>query len=191
VGRSYFGQQNYDKAIEWFEKLDAGALSGLESSEYRFKLAYSYFKKDRLQEAKPMFERLKNERSPYNESAIYYYAYLAYLDGEYKTALSEFERLKGSKQFESSYPYYIASLYYLDKRYDDVLAYAIPILETTEQESETDLFRILGATYFTKSDLKNSKAYYDKYQAANPGKTQSNQDTHNNSYIEYKQSDST
>src|SRR5690606_32525801 len=39
VGRSYFGQKNYDKAIEWFEKLDGGALSGLESAEYRFKLA--------------------------------------------------------------------------------------------------------------------------------------------------------
>lgn len=186
VGRSYFGQKNYDKAIEWFEKLDAGALSGLESSEYRFKLAYSYFKKDRQQEAKPMFERLKNERSPYNESAIYYYAYLAYLDGEYKTALSEFERLKGSKQFESSYPYYIASLYYLDKRYDDVLAYAIPILETTKQESETDLLRIIGATYFSKGDLENSKIYYDRYQAADQGATQSNQDTYNIGYIAYK-----
>src|SRR5690554_2508220 len=123
VGRSYFAQKNYDKAIEWFEKLDGGALSGSESSEYRFKLAYSYFKKDRTKEAKPIFERLKNERSAFSESAIYYYAYLAYLDGEYKTALSEFERLKGSKEFENSYPYYIASLYYLDKRYDDVLAY--------------------------------------------------------------------
>src|SRR5690606_36076038 len=137
-------------------KLDGGALSGSESSEYRFKLADSYFKKDRTKEAKPIFERLKNERSAFSESAIYYYAYLAYLDGEYKTALSEFERLKGSKEFENSYPYYIASLYYLDKRYDDVLAYAIPILENTKQESETDLFRIVGATYFAKGDLKNS-----------------------------------
>jgi len=187
VGRSYFAQKNYDKAIEWFEKLDGGALSGLESSEYRFKLAYSYFKKDRNNEAKPMFERLKNERSPFNESAIYYYAYLAYLDGEYKTALSEFERLKGSKEYENSYPYYIASLYYLDKRYDDVLAYAIPILETTKQESETDLFRIVGATYFSKGDLKNSKIYYDKYQAVDKGKTQSNQDTYNIGYIAFKE----
>ncbi|HUH19266.1 tetratricopeptide repeat protein [Albibacterium sp.] len=186
VGRSYFAQTNYDKAIEWFEKLDGTALTGSESSEYRFKLAYSYFKKDRNSEAKPMFERLKNERSAYNESAIYYYAYLAYLDGEYKTALSEFERLKGSKQFENSYPYYIASLYYLDGRYDDVLAYAIPILETTNQESETDLFRIVGATYFSKGDLANSKIYYDKYQAADQGKTQSNQDTYNIGYIAFK-----
>jgi len=187
VGRSYFGQKNYDKAIEWFEKLDGSALSGLESSEYRFKLAYSYFKKGRNNEAKPMFERLKNERSPFNEGAIYYYAYLAYLDGEYKTALSEFERLKGSKEFENSYPYYIASLYYLDKRYDDVLAYAIPILETTRQESETDLFRIVGATYFSKGDLVNSKKYYDKYQAADQGQTQSNQDTYNIGYIAFKE----
>src|SRR5690606_37872415 len=31
VGRSYFAQKNWDKAIEWFNKLDAGSLSGRES----------------------------------------------------------------------------------------------------------------------------------------------------------------
>src|SRR5690606_22321889 len=115
VGRSYFAQKNYDKAIEWFNKLDAGNLSGKESNEYRFKLAYSLFKKEQYAEAKPMFEKLKNENSAFTESAIYYYAYIAYMDNEYKTALSEFERLKGSKTYESSYPYYITALYYLDK----------------------------------------------------------------------------
>ena len=185
VGRSYFAQKNYEKAIEWFRKLDAGSLSGKESNEYRFKLAYSLFMQADYQAAKPMFEVLKNEHSPYTQSAIYYYAYIAYTDHEYKTALSEFERLKGSKTYQSSYPYYITALYYLDKRYDDVLAYALPILETTQQENETDLLRIIGASYFAKGDLENSKTYYDRFQEQDQGKTQSNQDNYNIGYIAF------
>lgn len=189
VGRSYFAVKNYTKAIEWFTKLDASNLSGSEGVEYRFKLGYSYFMKEEYALAKPLFERLKNERSPYSEASIYYYAYLAYLDHEYKTALSEFERLKGSKTYENSYPYYIAALYYLDKRYDDVIAYAIPILETTQQENEAELFRILGATYFSKEDLVNSKKYYDKFQEKEPNGDQSNQDNYNIGYIAYQLKD--
>ncbi len=189
VGRTYFANKNYDKAIEWFEKLDASSLSGSESAEYRFKLGYSYFVKKDYKVAKPLFEKLKNERSNFSESSIYYYAYLAYLDHEYKTALSEFERLKGSKTYENSYPYYIAALYYLDKRYDDVIAYSLPILETTKQENENELFRILGATYFSKDDLKNSKIYYDKFQAGDPNALQSNQDDYNMGYIAYELKD--
>jgi len=185
VGRSYFANKNYDKTIEWFKKLDGGSLSGSESAEYRFKLAYSFFMKENFQEAKPIFARLKNERSKFSESSIYYYAYIAYMDQEYKTALSEFERLKGSKTYENSYPYYIAALYYLDKRYDDVLAYALPILKTTKQENEVELFRILGATYFAKNDLKNAKIYYDKFQEADKAHLQSNQDNYNIGYIAY------
>lgn len=186
VGRTYFAKKDYTKAIEWFNKIEPSDLTGAESAEYRFKLGYSYFIKEEYQLAKPLFERLKNERSAFSESAIYHYAYLAYLDHEYKTALSEFERLKGSKTYENSYPYYIAALYYLDKRYDDVIAYTVPILETTKQENETELFRILGATYFSKGDLDNAKIYYDKFQANDANADQSNQDNYNIGYIYYQ-----
>src|SRR5690606_28066992 len=122
-------------------------------------------------------------------ASIYYYAYLCYLDAEYKTALNEFERLNGSKTFESTYPYYITALYFLDKRYDDVLSYALPILEKTKQEYETEMIRIIAATYFIKGDLAKSKQYYDKFQQQDQGKTQNNQDSYQIGYIAYKLGD--
>lgn len=189
VGRSYFNQKNYAKAIEWFNRLDGGNLSGGENTEYRFKLGYALFMTEDYQTAKPLFDRLKDERGQYQEASVYYYAYICYLDGEYKGALREFERLKGSKTYENSYPYYIAALYFLDRRYDDVLAYILPILEKTKQENETEIFRILGATYFAKNDLSKSKAYYDKFQAKDQGKTQNNQDDYQIGYIAYKNGD--
>src|SRR5690606_21526496 len=157
--------------------------------EYRFKLGYASFMTKDYKTAKPLFAGLKDQKSEFQEASIYYYAYLCYLDAEYKTALNEFERLNGSKQFENSYPYYITALYFLDKRYDDVLDYALPILSRTKQENETEMFRIIAATYFIKGDLNTSKEYYDKFQAQDQGKTQNNQDSYQIGYIAYKLKD--
>ena len=189
IGRSYYAKKDYPKAIEWFTKIESKNLAGAENIEYRFKLGYAQFMTNDYKSAKPLFEKLKDENSQYQEASIYYYAYLCYLDAEYKTALNEFERLNGSKTFESTYPYYITALYFLDKRYDDVLSYALPILQITKQEFETEMFRIIGATYFIKGDLAKSKQYYDKFQAQDQGKTQNNQDSYQIGYIAYKLGD--
>lgn len=189
IGKSYYTQQDYPKAIEWFEKLDGNVLAGGESIEYRFKLGYSKFMTGDYAASKPLFQGLKDERGKYQEASIYYFAYLTYLDKEYKTALNEFERLQGSKTFETSYPYYVTALYFLDERYDDVLSYALPILRDTKQEHETEMFRIIAATYFIKGDLDQSKSYYDKFQAQDQGKTQNNQDSYQIGYIAYKLGD--
>lgn len=189
IGKSYYAKKDYVKAIEWFQKIDSKNLAGAENVEYRFKLGYSQFMQNDYKAAKPLFERLKDEKGIYQEASIYYYAYLSYLDAEYKTALNEFERLDGSKTYENSYPYYITALYFLDKRYDDVLAYALPILDRTKQESETEMFRIVAATYFIKGDLAKSKSFYDKFQAQDQGKTQNNQDSYQIGYIAYKLQD--
>lgn len=189
VGRSYFARKDYRQALEWFTKLDSRNLAGSESKEFRYKMAYSFFMTDDYAAAKPLFEQLKDENGIYQEASIYYYAYLCYLDREFKTALAEFEKLKGSKTYEATYPYYITALYYLDNRYDDVLEYALPILEHTDQAHETDMFRIVAATYFAKSDFDNASVYYDKFQAADQGKTQNNQDSYQIGYIAYKTGD--
>jgi len=189
VGRSYFAKKDYKNALEWFNKLDSRNLAGRENKEFRYKQAYSFFMTDDYASAKPIFGQLKDESGVYQEASIYYYAYLCYLDREFDTALAEFEKLKGSKTYQETYPYYITALYYLDNRYDDVLDYALPILESTEQTHETDMFRIVAATYFAKNDFEKAKEYYDKFQAADQGKTQNNQDSYQIGYIAYKMGD--
>lgn len=189
VGRSYFGQKNYVKTVEWLTKLEPGSLSGKESAEYRFKLAYAYFELKDIKNAEPLFAQLKDQKNTYQEQSIYYYAYINYLNTNYKEALKEFERLKGSKAYENSYPYYISALYFLDKRYDDVLSYALPILNTSKQVYETEIFRIVGASYFAKSDYPKAGEYFNKFQAQDQGKTQNNQDNYQIGYTRYKLKD--
>ena len=174
VGKAYFAQKNYQKALEWFEKTDPSTLSRKQRTEYQFKQGYAYFETKDIAKAEPLFEEVRKEEGPFKEGATYYYAYIKYLNKDYKTALSNFELLKGSKTYEASYPYYITSMYYLDKRYDDVISYAIPILKSSKQEFEADMLSLIAASYFAKSDYKNAELYFRDFYAKNKSETKNN-----------------
>ncbi|HMI05486.1 MAG TPA: tetratricopeptide repeat protein [Pedobacter sp.] len=165
VGKSYFAQKNYEKALEWFGKADPNLFSAKQRLEYQFKQGYAYFMKNDIEKAEPLFEAVKKDDSPFQESATYYFAYINYLNKEYKTALSNFEKLKGSPTYEASYPYYITSMYYLDERYDDVIEYAVPILKSSKQEYESEMLSIIAASYFAKSDYINAEKYFKEFYA--------------------------
>ncbi|PTQ94124.1 tetratricopeptide repeat protein [Mucilaginibacter yixingensis] len=186
IGRSYFKQGKYNDALRWFGKVEAGELNGSENTEYKFMKGYAYFINNDYKDAQALFSDVKNKRSKYTEDATYYFAYIAYLNKDYHLALVNFERLKNSKKYQDSYPYYISAVYFLDKRYDDVLNYAIPILNTTHQKNETEMFRIVGASYFAKGDYPNSVKYYSKFQAQDNGATQNTQDSYQIGYAYYK-----
>ena len=186
VGRYYFKQAQYEEALNWFTKVSSIDLTGTEDTEYKFKTAYSYFETKDFANAKPLFGLVKDTPSEYTEQAIYYYAFIAYADKEYAVALQNFEKLKNSKNYEASYPYYISAIYFLDKRYDDVISYAVPIVQNTKQLNETELFRIIGASYFAKANYPNALTYYERFMKKDLGKTQNNQDDYQIGYTYYK-----
>jgi hypothetical protein len=165
--------------------VQASDLNGRENTEYKFRKGYAYFAL-KIIKTPNYFQRGKNKKSPYTEDATYYFAYIAYLNQDYHLALANFERLKNSKKYQDSYPYYISAVYFLDKRYDDVLSYAIPILNSTHQKNETEMFRIVAASYFAKVDYPNSIKYYVKFQGQDNGKTQNTQDSYQMGYAYYK-----
>lgn len=174
VGKSYFAQKNYAKALEWFEKTEPSSLSQKERLEYQFKQGYAYFELKNYDKAEPLFETVKKEDSPFKESATYYFAYINYLNKEYKTALANFEKLKGSPTYEASYPYYITSMYYLDERYDDVIDYAIPAMAKTKQQYEPEMLSLVAASYFAKSEFKNAEKYFAEFYAKDKNQTKNN-----------------
>ena len=136
IGRSYFKQQKYTDALRWFNKVQATELSGRDNTEYKFEKGYAYFSINDYKNAQELFSEVKAKHGAYTEDATYYFAYIAYLNKDYHLALANFEKLKNSKKYENSYPYYITAVYFLDNRYNDVLSYAIPIINSTHQQNE-------------------------------------------------------
>jgi TolA-binding protein len=186
VGKSYFKQGKYDEALVWFNKVNAGDLTGSQNTEYKFRKGYAYFETKDYKNAQLLFAEVKNKKSLYTDDATYYFAYIAYLNKDYHLALLNFEKLKNSKKYENSYPYYITAVYFLDKRYDDVINYAIPIINSTKQQNETEMLRIIGASYFAKGNYDKSVEYYSRFEDADQGRTQNTQDSYQIGYAYYK-----
>ena len=186
IGRYYSRQEKYTEALTWFDKVKADDLSGSEQIEYKFRKGYAYFETNDYHKAQELFSEVKNTRSPFTDDATYYFAYIAYTNKDYHLALLNFEKLKNSKKYESSYPYYITSVYFLDKRYDDVISYAIPIINSTHQQNEQDMLRIIAASYFAKADYDNAAKYYTRFQDEDQGGTQNTQDSYQIGYTYYK-----
>ena len=186
IGRYYSRQEKYTEALTWFDKVKADDLSGSEQIEYKFRKGYAYFETNDYHKAQELFGEVKNTRSPFTDDAIYYFAYIAYTNKDYHIALLNFEKLKNSKKYESSYPYYITSVYFLDKRYDDVISYAIPFINSTHQQNERDMLRLIAASYFAKADYNNASSYYTRFQDEDQGRTQNTQDSYQIGYSYYK-----
>jgi TolA-binding protein len=186
VGKSYFKQGKFTEALVWFNKVDAVDLNGSQNTEYKFRKGYAYFVTNDYKNAQLLFSEVKNKKSPFTDDAVYYFAYIAYLNKDYQLALVNFERLKNSKKYENSYPYYITAVYFLDKRYNDVINYAIPIINKTKQQHETEMLRIIGASYFAKADYDNAVKYYSRFEEVDRGATQNTQDSYQIGYAYYK-----
>jgi len=186
IGKYYFKQQKYTDALKWFDKVSAGELNGNENVEYKFRKGYAYFATNDYTKAQLLFSEVKNTESPFTIDATYYFAYIAYLNKDYHLALVNFERIKNTKKYQNSYPYYITAVYFLDRRYNDVISYAVPILKTTHQQHETEMLRIIGASYFANADYKNSVAYYNRFEQEDRGKTENTQDSYQMGYANYK-----
>lgn len=186
IGRSYSRQGKYTDALHWFDKVQADELSGRENIEYKFRKGYAYFETNDYKSAQQLFSEVKNTHSPFTDDAIYYFAYIAYLNKDYHLALINFERLKNSKKYISSYPYYITAVYFLDQRYDDVLNYAVPIIKNTHQQHETEMLRIIAASYFAKANYDKAAEYYSRFEDQDQGRTQNTQDSYQMGYTYFK-----
>jgi len=186
IGRTYSKKEQFAEAIEWFNKISADDLNGEENSEYKFRKGYAYFETNDYKNAQELFSEVKGRRSQFTDDATYYFAYIAYINKDYHLALVNFQRLKNSKKYEASYPYYITAVYFLDKRYDDVISYAVPILNSTHQQNEKEMLRLIAASYFAKAKYPEAATYYTRFENEDLGRTQNTQDSYEMGYTFYK-----
>ena len=166
LGNYYFSKRKTQQALKWYEKVDRDDLSNEDLLHFKFNMAYTYFKKKKFKEAKPLFRAIRNAKNKYQEPANYYYGFISFFDKDYKEAKKSFEGLKNSKLYKSVVPYYLVQIYYLEKDYQKVASYAEPLLANTKTKNRKEISHIVGQSYFESGLYKESipmlKSYIDK-----------------------------
>ncbi len=187
LGRHYYRNKKYTKALPAFEKADVYYLSGDEVPEYYFKTGYCYFNKGERDLAARKFHEILQVKSKYQTAAQYYYGHIAYANSNYKTAFEYFSKLDSSATFSPLVPYYITQMYFDQGKYDEVITYAVPVLQNKSPQNNAEIMRIVAESYYRKGDYKNALVYFDGYSQATP--VLSRDDRYTIAYCEYKNED--
>ncbi len=163
LGSFYFKQEDYDKAIEYFEQVPLAKLNQQQQLEARFKLAYGYFGQKQFDQALEKFNQIKTTSSKYSAAASYYAGYIEYRNGAYEEALSDLSRAEQQESYARLVPHLMANIYYKQGRYDDLLAYVEDVLDQQGGNSNQDLYLLAGEAYYFKQDYPRAVEFYQVY----------------------------
>ncbi len=164
LGNYLYYNKRYRRAVKAFEKVNASDLNTYELTEFYFKIGYSYFEMEKFEESKAAFAKVKDKEGEFAAASTYYYGHIAYLENDYETALTAFNKLTGDENFGKIVPYYITQIYYEQKRYEELLQIAPPLLENASSKRVPEIARLIGDSYYRTSQFEKAIPYLEMYQ---------------------------
>ena len=163
LGKYNYRKKKWDQVIYWLSKADAFSLSNEELNDYNFRMGYAYFNLNKYSKASAFFRQLISIPSPYYEPANYYYAHIAYLEGNYETALQGFNLLREDKKFKVVIPYYVCQIYYHQEKYDTLIAYAVPFLNDEKTKRKPEISKLVGDALYQDKKYEEAIPYLEFY----------------------------
>jgi TolA-binding protein len=163
LGRMNFRDGRYRDAIDAFREVNPRHLTSANSSEYYFKTGYSYLKINQPENAKKYLARADGKNSPYTGEASFYMAYISYLEGDYQTALPEFEKVKDNRKYAKEVPYYLLQINYKLGNNDYILAEGPQLVERATYKMKPEAARIVGDALYRRGNYKEAAGYYELF----------------------------
>ena len=166
LGNLFFRDKNYTAAIVKYAQLNPDLLKDDERDMFYFRQGYSYFVAENFEEAKLSFQELNGVQFKFKDLTNYYVSHIAYLEGNYATALNGFEKLKEVPGIGSIVRYYIAQIYYLQGRNQELLAFALPLLDSANTKRSPEIARLIGDAYYRTNQFTKSIYFLERFQNA-------------------------
>ncbi len=161
MGRAKYRNEKFQNAVEWLSKVDRYYLNTEESAEWSLKMGHSLFMRKKYNEARVYLFEILNQDTKHAIPAIYYYSHIAYDQKNYQTSLNGFMRIKEDETFKTLVPYYITHIYYFQKKFDDIIQYAPPLLDSMVEKRKPEVARIIGEAFYEKLMYDTALYYFD------------------------------
>jgi tetratricopeptide (TPR) repeat protein len=159
----FYVDQDWEQAIEIYDQLDVRDLQERQQVEYHFRKGYSYFMRGQRSAAKPHFAEARHFESRYKPLATYFYAYILYTEGNFQSALLEFEKLNDDETFGAIVPFYIMQIYYKQGRNNLIIEQAPALLETATSRRAVELSRLIGEAYYNENRYAEALPHLQLY----------------------------
>lgn len=171
LGRYNFNRRDFKDAYFYLSKLNTRNMDADVRDEVKFKLGMSAFELDKLEEARRHFFELRDMKGEYYGATNYYYGHITYSEGNYQMALESFQRAATDEKFARIVPFYIVHIYHFQQRYDELIAYAAPVLDSIQTKHKEDVAKLVGNAWYQKQDFAQTQPYLELYLAKAPNAT--------------------
>lgn len=161
----YFSKRAYNESLVYYELIDKFELQPKEVSHYTFNYAYCLFSLGDLNQSSILFKELIINDNPFQDDAKYYYAYIAYANGNYATSKKFFQDLLDRHLYSKQIPLYISQIYHKQLEYQKLLDFSLAHVDSISTSS-SELYKLIAEAYYHTNDYANAIYYFNtKYLA--------------------------
>lgn len=160
----YYRKKKFAEALDYYEKTTPENLSNREIASMKFHKGYAYFTMQRFNDAKPLFNAIRQIPSdPNYYDANYYYGFICFNEKNYKEALTALKLVDGQPSYQNIVPYYVAEIHYFNGDKDKAIEYGEKALSKGGQFYDLRLRQLVGHAYFEKKEFAKALPYLEKY----------------------------
>ena len=164
LGEYYYRKQQFVDALEYYEKAGIDNLSNRQIADMKFHQAYSYFTLQRFNEARPLFDAIRQmPDDPNYLDANYYFGFISFYEKNYDVALESFRKVEKEPGYSTVVPYYITEILYFRGQKDDAIQYGEEKLAAGGQFYDLQLRQLVGHAYFEKKNFSKALPYLEEY----------------------------
>ncbi|NND31111.1 MAG: tetratricopeptide repeat protein [Saprospiraceae bacterium] len=161
----YYNAKKYDEAISFYAQMDQRGFTEEERNEILFRHGYCLFMRKRYDESRAKFGALMMKEGPHYYQGHYYYGMASFYGEDYEEAVNAWSVAEKSPAYRNQIPYYITQIYASQKKYDQVIQYAVPVLENGRVKNEPEMHQLVGQAYFEQGDFQRALPYLEYYEA--------------------------
>ena len=170
LSKDAFAKRKYSKALSYMREVDPRGLSKEQKDEMTYQKAYCLFRLHKEKKAKVHFKSLMKGKSKYASVSHYYYAHIAYNQGDDEVATKEFTKLLKTKKFSKIAPYYLLQLDFKKGNYGKVIASGETLYENATRKRKPEIARVLAESYYRRKDYERAIPYFEEYKKLGRGK---------------------
>jgi tetratricopeptide (TPR) repeat protein len=163
LGLYHFNRRKFDEALFWLNQIDLRDLDAAKREEVQFKKGFSAFELNQFEEAERAFYELKDTPGEYYGPTNYYYGHIAYTKGNYQTALEALNKSATDESFAPVVPYYVSQIYHYQEKYDELITYAAPMVDSTSTKRKEEIAHLVGNAYYQKQEYSAAVPYLELF----------------------------
>ena len=162
VSQYYFEQGNYQKALEYFDKVDESGLSAEDRDKFNFQKGYAYFSAGKKKEATTYFNKVSNSKD-FGSQAKYYLGFMAYDKDDYKEATKYFDQVSGEEKYKEKLSYFQADMNFKLGNFQKAIDLGKAAMAKSNATEKSELNKIIGESYFNLKKYDEALPYLKEY----------------------------